>query len=433
MAPEQTKELDRWDEVHSFLEKDVMVRAAKVLPASVSQERFHAILVSHFNKTPRLFECTDDSIARAVVQMAELNLEPTGAIGQASIIPYGSEATLVIEYGGYITLAHRSGRVRSIYAREVYDKDHYVVKRGTHESIDHVPYELNPEIENDSRGELLEAYSVIHYTNGGFQFETVDRKQIAAIKAKLGDRVYHKDSPWVVHEASMWCKSAIRKLQKYVPKDIFEKAPLMAEVMRDEDLASGFIKPVQVVDVTPVSGAFRAAPSTDNRGHDDTGFGNGKTEALPEGAEKQPGDAAGEARPVTPQEGGDAPAAAQGAGKPDLFGDIEEPETDPLMEGKNNPTKKRLYYLAKKHEVPTSWIAGLIAKRYDACELAEIPESGGREVCDIIEIRAEMKEKGLSEQIQQAMTQDASEGRTMDVMEANAAELEALKTELKIS
>lgn len=441
MANEQTKDLTKYEEVEQFITKNVMVRAAQVLPESVNRDRFQAILISHFNRTPKLFDCTFKSIGRAVTQLAELNLEPTGTLGQASIIPYGDEATLVIEYGGYITLAHRSGRVRACYAREVYEKDHCVIKRGVHEDIDHVPYEPDPNDPDDDRGALKLAYAVIHYTNGGFQFETVNRKQIAAIKARLGNKIHHKDSPWQWAEPAMWCKSAIRKLQKYVPKDIFEKAPLLAEVMHREDVASGFIKPTIETTASRVDiGSFGAGDPKGNRGHDDTGFGDGKQEGTqpPEGA--SPGasgdDQDGGRADPPPKQGAPEKATEKATAREDvdLFGPIEDGEDDdPLMDGKNNGVKKRIYYLAKKHGVPTAWIAELIWHRYSVKTLAQLRESAGREVCGLIEVAAAMSREDLSVEIRSAMVQDATQGRTDSLSDVNTEEIDVLRAEMKVS
>jgi recombination protein RecT len=118
----------------------------------------------------------------------------------------------IVGYQGYIELMHRAGAISSVVAEVVYTNDKFAFRPG----VDAIPLH---EIDWDSedRGQLRLVYAFARMKDGATSKVVVlNKAAIAKIKASSqgADTDY---SPWVKHEPSMWLKSAVRQLAKWVP------------------------------------------------------------------------------------------------------------------------------------------------------------------------------------------------------------------------
>lgn len=98
----------------------------KALPTILTPERFTRIALSAINNTPKLAECSPMSFIAALMNAAQLGLEPNTPLGQAFLIPYKAKGNLECQfqlgYRGMIDLAYRNEHVQSIEAHTVYEK-----------------------------------------------------------------------------------------------------------------------------------------------------------------------------------------------------------------------------------------------------------------------------------------------------------------------
>ncbi|WP_047150996.1 recombination protein RecT [Aneurinibacillus tyrosinisolvens] len=186
---------------------------ARALPKHMDVERLTRIALTTIRTNPRLLECTVPSLLGAVMQAAQLGLEP-GLLGQCYIIPHGREATFIIGYKGMIDLARRSGNIKSIYAHDVRENDEFEYEYGLHPFLKHRPAMTD-------RGKFIGVYAVAHFNDGGYQFEFMPYEEIE--RRKLRSRSY-KNGPWVTDYEEMAKKTVIRHMFKYLP--------LSVEIMR---------------------------------------------------------------------------------------------------------------------------------------------------------------------------------------------------------
>lgn len=63
----------------------------KALPNVMTPERFSRIVFTALTANPKLAECTPESFCGAMMQAAQLGLEPNTPLGQAYLIPYGKQ------------------------------------------------------------------------------------------------------------------------------------------------------------------------------------------------------------------------------------------------------------------------------------------------------------------------------------------------------
>lgn len=62
----------------------------KALPSVITPERFTRMVFTALSSTPKLQQCTPQSFLGAMMQAAQLGLEPNTPLGQAYLIPYGN-------------------------------------------------------------------------------------------------------------------------------------------------------------------------------------------------------------------------------------------------------------------------------------------------------------------------------------------------------
>lgn len=100
----------------------------RALPAILTPERFTRMALSAVNNTPELANCTPMSFIAALMNAAQLGLEPNTPLGQAYLIPYKNKGTLECQfqlgYKGLIDLAYRTGQIQIIQAQAVREFDY---------------------------------------------------------------------------------------------------------------------------------------------------------------------------------------------------------------------------------------------------------------------------------------------------------------------
>lgn len=122
------------------------------LPRHLNADRMARICLTCFRQTPKLGECEPLSVFAAVIQAAQLGLEP-GLNGRAYIIPYGKTATFVPGWKGLVELANRSGRA-AVWTGAVFEGDEFKWANGSKPFIEHLPGS------EDEPAKLTHAYAV---------------------------------------------------------------------------------------------------------------------------------------------------------------------------------------------------------------------------------------------------------------------------------
>lgn len=110
---------------------------AAALPRHMNADRMARIALTCYRMTPKLGECDPLSIFAAVIQAAQLGLEP-GLNGRCYIIPYGTQATFVPGWKGLVELTNRSGRA-SVWTSAVFEGDAFDWELGSSPFVKHKP------------------------------------------------------------------------------------------------------------------------------------------------------------------------------------------------------------------------------------------------------------------------------------------------------
>lgn len=196
-----------------------------LLPAHMTPERMMKIALGALRTTPKLMDCTIESLFGAVVVCAQMGLEPNTPQGHIYLIPFGNsrkqttEVQIVVGYKGLIDLARRSGQIESLSARVVHERDVFDIDYGTSDCITHKPFLAG------ERGRITGFYAVAKLKGGGVQFEFMSAAEVNAVRDasqgyKTAKRFNNQNTPWITNYEEMGKKTVIRRLAKYLPMSI---------------------------------------------------------------------------------------------------------------------------------------------------------------------------------------------------------------------
>lgn len=178
-----------------------------LLGDSIPLDRFLTVALHAINSNADILRCEPLSIVEAIRESATLRLEPTGLLGDAYLVAYGSQAKLMPGYRGLLKLARRSGEVDGIDAQVVYEADEFDVELGTDPRIVHRPA-------LDDRGGFKGAYAWARLRTGELVIEWMPYADIELVRRSSKASA---KGPWVTAWGEMARKSALRRLMKRLP------------------------------------------------------------------------------------------------------------------------------------------------------------------------------------------------------------------------
>jgi recombination protein RecT len=188
---------------------------AVALPKHVDPDRLSRIALTELRKTPQLADCDPYSFMGALIQCAQLGLEPGSGLGHAYLIPFKRQVQLIVGYQGMIDLTMRSGKVDSIFADIVYDEDDfdYSIENGR-QILKHRP---NFKAQR-SEASIRAVYAVANMKGSDVPLiEVMSIGEVNQIE-KQTRKGSGKSNVWVKYFGEMAKKTAIRRLWKKLPK-----------------------------------------------------------------------------------------------------------------------------------------------------------------------------------------------------------------------
>ena len=203
----------------------------KALPSVITPERFTRMVLSAISTNPKLASCTKASFLGAMMNAAQLGLEPNTPLGQAYILPYINkgvlEAQFQLGYKGLIDLAYRSGEVEVVQAHIVYENDEFECEYGLEPKLTHTPADKD-------RGEPIKVYAVFKTKSGGYGFEVMSMEDVRIHASKYSKAYNSSFSPWKTNFEEMAKKTVLKKVLKYAPL----KSDFVRGITQDETIKS---------------------------------------------------------------------------------------------------------------------------------------------------------------------------------------------------
>jgi len=186
---------------------------ARALPANLDADRFARLVWTEVRTTPRLLDCSPQSLLGAVMFAAQLGLTPGAALGYLYLTPRRVHGVWnvvpIIGYRGYIELAYRSGAVLDINAEVVRRNDLFEETLGLHRDVVH----KRPPLGED-RGEAIGYYATAALKGGREHFKVMSRAEVDARRKRSGAK---DEGPWVTDYDAMALKTVIRAMTPLLP------------------------------------------------------------------------------------------------------------------------------------------------------------------------------------------------------------------------
>ena len=216
------QEIQQHKQVGGFegLLKKSWPRISAVMPKHMSSERMFQLAMSCYNQTPKLNQCSPQSVLSCLMKCSALGLEPSAVdgLGRAYILPFfnkntGSyEATFLIGYKGEIDLARRSGQIKDISARVVREGDEFEYEYGLTECLRHVP-----STEPVDGRPVTHVYMVAHFKDGGHYMDIMSREEVEEVRKRSKSP---NNGPWKSDWCAMARKTVIRRAFPYLPVSV---------------------------------------------------------------------------------------------------------------------------------------------------------------------------------------------------------------------
>lgn len=179
----------------------------------ITPDEFFITCVNAVKKTPKLLNCSPQSLFGAILICAEVGLKPNTPDQHCFILPYGETAKFQIGYKGLIEIMYRNERVKSVFAEAVYENDEFDYHYGLNPDLRHKPAETK-------RGKLTHTYCIVELKDASPVFTVVGKEQLDEIES-FSPSSNAKDSPYNsgkdIHNY-MQIKASVKKISKLLPK-----------------------------------------------------------------------------------------------------------------------------------------------------------------------------------------------------------------------
>ena len=236
---------------------------AKALPSVLTPERYTRMVMTALSTNPQLQQCTPESFLGAVMQAAQLGVEPNTPLGQAYLIPFRNKGKLEVQfqlgYKSYLDLAYRSGEVTIIDAQAVHKNDEFEYEYGLDPKL-----KFKPALTD--RGEVIAYYAMFKTKMGGFNFLVMSKEDIINHAKQYSQSYSNSYSPWKTNFDSMAKKTVLKQVLKYAPL----KSEFAKNLAADETIKTNIqpnmvdmedeTEPINVTPVENVQANEEAAP-----------------------------------------------------------------------------------------------------------------------------------------------------------------------------
>lgn len=256
---------------------------SRALPDHVGKERFVRVAMTAVRVNPDLAQCDAMSIIAALMQSAQLGLEPNTPLKEAHLIPFNNkrvvdgrevwvkEAQFQMGYRGILKLVWMSGLVSEIDCDMICENDTVIYEKGKDGTFKHIPNLV------EDRGEPYAYYAYAVTKDGGFVCTVMSKQQVLShalkfSKSRVKDKVTKKITdefygPWKDDFDSMALKTVLIALcDKKLPKSTAYQN-LNRQIAQDEtikrDIADDMTEVIDVTDYAVTADEPEEEPAND--------------------------------------------------------------------------------------------------------------------------------------------------------------------------
>lgn len=253
---------------------------ALALPKHLNADRMARIALTCFRTTPKLAECDPTSVFAAVIQAAQLGLEP-GLNGRCYLIPYGNTCQFIPGWKGLVELVNRSGRA-SVWTGVIYQGQKFDYQQGDS------PRLSIPDISNEDNPDLIAYTYAVGRVKGADQpvIELWSREKIERHRDRYNKvgKAHYSYKHWEMYAR----KVPLLQVLKYLPSTpeleaamiLNDAAEVNAQHLTVKDAIEGTFVPIPADEVVSeheglkaaksiqeLAGIFNALPAEDKKRH----------------------------------------------------------------------------------------------------------------------------------------------------------------------
>lgn len=222
VVPAPPRHIEKAAELAPFVTNKAKALLEPMLkPLGLEYEQLLSELYFAIQKAPALAKCTPESLLQSAHRILSWGL----TIGEkAYLVPFGTEATAVMDYKGAIDLVVRAGGARYIDAQCVFANEPFAYEQGTSAFIKHQPI-MSPA----KRGPLIGAYAVAKISGQDVKIIVLSREEIDAVRQKHSKQ-------WKsgkLDDLLWYCqKTCVRRIVKQLPMNA--RMAIVAKAFEDE-------------------------------------------------------------------------------------------------------------------------------------------------------------------------------------------------------
>lgn len=181
------------------------------LPKGFNQTRFLQNCMTVLQDTKGIERVEPRSIARTMLKGAFLGLDFFNR--ECYAVPYGNMLQFLTDYKGEIKLAKKYSLrpIKEIYAKLVREGDEF------QEEIINGEQTINFKPKPFNDGEILGAFAVVLYEDGGMAYDTMSTSEIEHIRFAFSKQAAGK--AWTESRGEMYKKTVLRRLCKLIELD----------------------------------------------------------------------------------------------------------------------------------------------------------------------------------------------------------------------
>lgn len=197
-------------ETHGRLNQ-LLATKMDAMPKDFNQTRFLQNCMTVLQDTKGIENCHPVSIARTLLKGAFLGLDFFQK--ECYAIPYGGELQFQTDYKGETKMAKKYSirSIKDIYAKVVRKGDEFKEEIVAGQQV----VDFKPLPFNDS--EIIGAFAVVLYQDGGMEYETMSTKQIEGIRDNFSKM--KNGLMWTKTPEEAYKKTVLRRLTKKIEKD----------------------------------------------------------------------------------------------------------------------------------------------------------------------------------------------------------------------
>lgn len=196
----------------------------RVMPDAKALERFKRTAWSTISRNPDLLNSDRRSLFSSIMDAAQLGLVVDGFLGEGYLVTFKGKVQFLPGYRGLLKLARQSGEISSIDVDTIHENDKVTLRSG---DVSQFSIETNWQ----DRGEIIGAYAICHFKDGGIQRAIMSLAEIE----KIRKAAFSGNSPaWRNSYGEMAKKTCFRRLAKMLPLSTEAQKALGLEDAVDE-------------------------------------------------------------------------------------------------------------------------------------------------------------------------------------------------------